>query len=86
MTRNPKEWSEAEIDKYLSGGAQPGSPVYDAAHMELLMRATVRVSEDVRKFDRSSTKLAKRMLWLTVAIGALAVAQVVVGVLGHVGR
>jgi hypothetical protein len=41
--------------------------------------AGVAMLHAVRDFDNSSGRLAKRMLWLTVAIGVLTLIQIAIG-------
>ena len=74
MRENFIEMSDEEIEKkHMSGplGDMVRDPTFVAAQRELLKRAMVQVSKEVRKFSRSSTILAGAMILLTIAIGWL---------------
>jgi hypothetical protein len=48
--------------------------------------AGIAMLHAVREFDKSSSRVATRMLWLTVAIGVLTAGQITVGVWSVLSR
>lgn len=89
--------SDDELREWVDGKAVVGSSASEYAQRELLRRSTVKVADEARalaagvdklcilieRFDRSSSRLARWMLGLTIVIGVLAVAQVVIACLAY---
>jgi hypothetical protein len=65
----------AEVEKQLRWYADQ-----EGHHQQAAALAGIAMIDAVRKFDESSGRLSKWMLWLTVAIGALTVIQIVITV------
>ena len=97
MAKSIHEQTDVELEEYLAHGAQIAAPMYEAAQREFVRRAYVKIGEGTQsvaektgqlcdligRFDRSSTKLTKWMLGLTVAVGLLALVQVIIAYLAY---
>lgn len=71
MQRILEDMSDEELVAHIRGNLTGGHMSYEAARGELLRRATLRVSEEVRKFNARSTWFASVMIVLTIAIAVL---------------
>lgn len=94
---NFENMSDAELREWADGKARLGSSASEYAQREMLRRSTLRVADEakelsagveklcrlIERFDRSSSRLSKWMLGLTIAVGVLAAAQVVIAYLAY---
>ena len=68
MERILEDMSEDELIAHVRSNLTGGHMSYEAARGELLRRAMLCVTSEVRKFNRCSTFLASVMIALTIAI------------------
>lgn len=74
-------WSDEDLEGYLPGlfgfGHRYGAQTYEAIHRELLRRQLVRLDRSIKSFDRASSRLGGKMLWLVVVQCVLAIVSIV---------
>lgn len=83
MERILEDMTDDELIAHIRANLMGGHMSYEAARGELLRRATLKVANEVRKFNRCSTLLALAMIGLTVVIGVMTAAQVYLARLAH---